>query len=226
MKTVEMSAPPPYDPLPVYMVQVEGPTKSTFDRDNPRYRCCCHGMHVTTGLKILAVLLCIGTALNLLSAFITIGVSASGKHTGNVGSSIIQLLAIALVAFTVIMALRKEKPGWLIPYLICLGISIATITICVLVFVVLAFAIKPDQIVQFMEGQGGQVLDPEKKEMVKSIFGIGIWIMTFFLALFLGIQIWIFSVVMKSYRFYKDLDANKWNTAGGCRYNMPGAGMP
>jgi len=183
--------PPPYDncSVPSHIVNVDGVAQKTiaFNREHPKYRCCCQGMHVTHGLLILTVLYCIGCGLMLLDTSVKVGtVLRDGLRATAIIKPLTSLAFFVVLTGTMIMALRKEKPGWLLLYLVVQGLAVFSTALSLLAVIVTA----------------GQVLDD---------YGIGpeLRVSIGLITLLLAFHTWIFSVLLKCYRFYRDLDAYK-----------------
>jgi hypothetical protein len=91
-----------------------------FDPNDQKYRCFCHQCHSTTGVKIIAALLCLTVLLELWSLIWHI---MSSNPTGNnsVLTSFCQLFIGAAISSSVVYALKTENASFLSPYLLLQG---------------------------------------------------------------------------------------------------------
>ena len=80
-----------------------------FDPHDPNWRCCC-GCHVTLGTKIICGL---SFAICAISAAATLAVTP-----GSFLPTFLWLLAVGALFLSPIYGVNKEKPYFLIPYLI------------------------------------------------------------------------------------------------------------
>ena len=80
------------------------PSDSLLDAD---YRCCCGTFHVERGAYVIAVVGLVLCALSLLPSVVFYS-----------WSSVVSLALSVLIYVGIIVAQKKQKPQWYLPYLI------------------------------------------------------------------------------------------------------------
>jgi len=173
-----------------------------FDPNDDKYRCCCNQSHATTGVRIIAGMLCITVLFELWHLIVTL---ASGGSGGAILGSLTQLLIGALIAATVFCALFKERAAYLIPYLVLQVVGLAAGAVFLVAFVYISLFGNGDTIMAFIESHGNTVKDvTNDKQALDDTLGYMSWLMVASFACVLALQIWLISIVFACWRFYRD----------------------
>uniref|UniRef100_A0A915DFT2 Uncharacterized protein n=1 Tax=Ditylenchus dipsaci TaxID=166011 RepID=A0A915DFT2_9BILA len=173
-----------------------------FDPNDKKYRCCCNQSHATTGVRIIAGMLCVTVLLEVwhLAWF---WISDSGTKDA-VLSSTFQLLIGLSIAGTVMCALWKESAAYLLPYLLLQTIGLGAVCVILIALVYVTLTNDKETIHAFMESHGPKkVVEevPQEGSQYLTYFG---WTMVGSCLVLLALQLWLISIVFACWRYFRD----------------------
>ncbi|KAI1709262.1 hypothetical protein DdX_11332 [Ditylenchus destructor] len=174
-----------------------------FDPNDKRYRCCCQQSHSTTGVRIIAGMLCLTVVLEIWHlAWFWLG-SGNGAHVDSdtVLSSTFQLLIGIAIAGTVLHALHKESAVFLIPYLLLQTVGLGAVFVILFALVYITLMNDRDTIKAFVESHGPKMIDSVHSDKYLSYVG---WTMVGSCLVLLALQLWLISIVFACWRYFRD----------------------
>ncbi|KAE9419563.1 hypothetical protein Angca_000997, partial [Angiostrongylus cantonensis] len=169
-----------------------------FDQNDSKYMCLCHQLHIRTGSRVVAVLLNVFTAVNIIFSF---------TRTSTVAMYTLMTSAFAVVVFgSLLYGVYKEKRLYLIPYLIFQLISIG-ITIVVLVAFIIAIALNSKMIFDLAGDLGNIDIRLPQKQLDAALASFAV---LFILALCISglLQAYFFEVIYSFYGFLRDRECS------------------
>uniref|UniRef100_A0A914UN57 Transmembrane protein n=1 Tax=Plectus sambesii TaxID=2011161 RepID=A0A914UN57_9BILA len=170
-----------------------------FNPNDSKYRCCCEQCHATTGVKIIAGMLCVTVILELWH-FIVTAVS-SGNGAALVASAS-QLLVGVAIAWTVIYALCTEKAGYLLPYLVLQAIGLAAGMVFLVTFLCISLFGNSETVLTWLEDQG-HTMDEKAKHDFEAQLGRVSWLLVLSFVLVVLLQVWLISIVVACWRYFR-----------------------
>jgi len=153
-------------------------------------------IHSTTGVGIIAALLFITVIIDALEA-------TGNWISGSIGiASMIQLFFGVAIVTTIVLALWRESACLLLPYLFFQGIGLAAIFVGVLTLLYLCIDNDVEGIKAFVGSSEYQWLTGymDDSHLVS-------WLILAFLAMFLGIQLWLIIIVSSCWRYFRDKES-------------------
>uniref|UniRef100_A0A914WS71 DUF7027 domain-containing protein n=1 Tax=Plectus sambesii TaxID=2011161 RepID=A0A914WS71_9BILA len=153
-----------------------------FDPNHPKYICCC-GCHVTTGAKIIASLQTAGIILIALCFIPMIEQVIRQPHsTSALVTFICIFLIITSINGSLWYGLIKEREGFLMPTLICMGIYLILLGICAVLALIYSIAIM------FQSFAGGLIT---------------LLMCSAYYSCEFALQYWLFNIIQNSYDYFK-----------------------
>uniref|UniRef100_A0A914UN76 Lysosomal-associated transmembrane protein 4B n=1 Tax=Plectus sambesii TaxID=2011161 RepID=A0A914UN76_9BILA len=180
----------------------DGANSRYYGPENPSLSCCCFctKCHVLTGGKIVAFLLTILYILNLCGSVVPLIIY------GNPGCIVVSVCALIVIGL-LWYGLLKEKENYMIPFIVCIIVFIVVMTlITILITIAVPILIAEDWHQSKHDKSVGfrAVLDTYSDKLKDSdtvLIVLIILVVTANLTLF--IDVWIFYIIIRSYRFIK-----------------------
>ncbi|GMT27185.1 hypothetical protein PFISCL1PPCAC_18482, partial [Pristionchus fissidentatus] len=175
--------------------------RSEVNNADPKYRCLCNQMHSVTGVKIIAGMLCFTALVELWAFTLNLLAWSDGEPEARVGTSFVQFLFGCFVAGSVVLALSKERSGYLVPYMAMQIIGLACACIFFVAFIYMAlFEFEPETAGVFFSKQQWNpdaIAKPNYANYAS-------FVMLFITGALIGIQIWLIDIVFACWRYFRD----------------------
>uniref|UniRef100_A0AC35FW87 Uncharacterized protein n=1 Tax=Panagrolaimus sp. PS1159 TaxID=55785 RepID=A0AC35FW87_9BILA len=143
---------------------------------------CC-GTHITSCAKLVAILGIIGSIFSIISAFF-------------LWYYVPMAFVMLLTYIFVLVGINKEKPSYLLPCQIILGISLALNVLIVIGFIIIAIVV-PNGMVESFRGDNYKNTVDEAKNIIR----IGFFLFAFVVALASTYTIFAFTVIHKARKY-------------------------
>uniref|UniRef100_A0A914YJH6 Uncharacterized protein n=1 Tax=Panagrolaimus superbus TaxID=310955 RepID=A0A914YJH6_9BILA len=165
--------------------------QTSFDPLDPKYRCFFGAVHVKTATYFLSY-------INLTLVILFTIASISERI---VFQPLFVAFIVALICGGAIYGAATEKAGWLVPYLISTGLSVAFgFVIIVSGLITLMFA--PGEIVPALTGKRYYVNEQRNLDEVKHDGDCAVMLIFFLYTIKLAVCIWMYLVVYRCYQFF------------------------
>ncbi|WKY17166.1 hypothetical protein Q1695_001633 [Nippostrongylus brasiliensis] len=129
---------------------------NSFDQTDKKYWCLCGQLHISKGSRLVAVLLNIFTATNIIFSL---------TRSSTVALYTLVTSAFAVVIFgSLLFGVYREKRLYLVPYLIFQLISIA-VTVLILFAFVIAIAVNSNAVVELAKDLGNVDVHRSQKQL-------------------------------------------------------------
>ncbi|GMS99917.1 hypothetical protein PENTCL1PPCAC_22092, partial [Pristionchus entomophagus] len=175
--------------------------RSEFDDSDKKYRCLCSTMRSVTGVKIVAGMLCLTALVELWAFSLNLLAWSDGKQDAHVQSSFIQFLFGCFVAGSVILALYKQRSGYLVPYMAMQIVGLACACIFFVAFIYIAlFEYEPETASVFFPKQQWNQEAISKPNYAN----YASFVMLFITGALIAIQIWLIDIVFTCWRYFRD----------------------
>jgi len=177
------------------------------EHDRRYYNCCCH---VRNGARIVAW---IGIILTLIQAVWTIyNISMQVKNGGHVNGvsvafTFIIILLLFIVNVLVLVGVKKERSGFLLPYLIVAGFQFIALVIGMILVVVALATGKSilSQAASTFSATDSPIQDNEAMiPMMNASFGVAMGVILGVLLALLLVLIWFFVIIHRCRRYLMD----------------------
>ncbi|CAJ0609952.1 unnamed protein product [Cylicocyclus nassatus] len=173
-------------------------SRPPFDQMDRKYTCLCGNLHIRKGARVVAVLLVIFTAANIVFSF---------TRTSTIAIYTLMTSAFAVVVFgSLLYGTYKEKRLYLVPYLVFQIISVG-ITVIVLLSFIIAIAVKSNMVIELAKDIGGVNIHVSQKQLDSDL---ATFTVLFILALCLGglLQAYFFEIIYSFYGFLHDRECS------------------
>ncbi|KAJ1372204.1 hypothetical protein KIN20_034297 [Parelaphostrongylus tenuis] len=191
-------------------------SRPPFDQNDRKYVCLCGQLHIRTGSRVVAVLLNVLTAINIIFSF---------TRTSTVAMYTLMGSAFAVVVFGCLLyGVYKEKRLYLVPYLIFQIISIG-ITILLLFAFTIGIAMNSKMVIDLAEDLGNIDTRQPQKQLDAELASFTAF---FILALCISgiLQAYFFEVIYSFYGFLRDRESSfNFNFEGSPTTQIPDAGF-
>jgi len=108
-----------------------------LDHNNPRYRCLCGSMHVTTGATLIAAISTTTIILNLLMVIYTVD---DDSLSSTIVLGLVPFIIVMLLAGLLVRGVRTHQAGHMIPFIVVQIIQLIVCIYAVLNVIVLVIA--------------------------------------------------------------------------------------
>ncbi|TKR93164.1 hypothetical protein L596_007669 [Steinernema carpocapsae] len=176
----------------------------SFDPNDPKYRCCCNHSHATTGVRVIAGILCLTVCLEVWHLGLTLYWLPVEGAGGSVLTAVFQLLVGFSIATSVIYALRKEHAAFLIPYLVLQTVGLAAGAVFLVTFIYISLFSKGETVLSFIESHGRNIIVEEPKKTDQGHPDFMSWLLVGSFLVILFLQIWLISIVFACWRYFRD----------------------
>uniref|UniRef100_A0A8R1HL32 Uncharacterized protein n=1 Tax=Caenorhabditis japonica TaxID=281687 RepID=A0A8R1HL32_CAEJA len=165
-----------------------------FDQNDRKYKCLCGQLHIKKGARVVAVLVNVFTAINIIFSF---------TRSSTVIVYTCMSAAFAIVIFgTLLYGVWKEKRIYLYPYLVFQIISIA-ISIIILFSFLISIAVGASMVIDLAKNVGN-VDTTSQQEKLDADLAVFTVLFILFLSIGVLIQAYFVEVIYSFHNFLKD----------------------